>query len=420
MISVGIQKGVFLYLCCKYIYLPIDIQKYTNYFLRIFYLNVEMARKRATKKYGRSIYSPKRGRKYSQKQVYKYYYGGIDSPEKDEDEVVKDVNNLEELGKPTEDPVSDEPATMENTPENPVSNEPATMENTQTEDVELEENAPNVDGEGNVASNNSFVDTLQGTLKVASDSLKNEYNELLGTSAEENESEEEPILETTTVSGDIENKVKALEETVNKLKDTVENTINVECAELKEKVKQLESEKSELQKDLLDAYKKTSSNSSQGLNEDMDSKDLLLDNSEVITEPESDILEKGSADNVYDDDLNTLDNKPTEINESSMGESEEKPTEINESSMGESEEKPTEINESSLVEQEAKPTEMPSSLTEEESDVVEEFPGEITEKPLETPLESTNKPSLQQGGKSKRRRRTIRKSKKQPKYRYVY
>jgi len=420
MISVGIQKGVFLYLCCKYIYLPIDIQKYTNYFLRIFYLNVEMARKRATKKYGRSIYSPKRGRKYSQKQVYKYYYGGIDSPEKDEDEVVKDVNNLEELGKPTEDPVSDEPATMENTPENPVSNEPATMENTQTEDVEPEENAPNVDGEGNVASNNSFVDTLQGTLKVASDSLKNEYNELLGTSAEENESEEEPILETTTVSGDIENKVKALEETVNKLKDTVENTINVECAELKEKVKQLESEKSELQKDLLDAYKKTSSNSSQGLNEDMDSKDLLLDNSEVITEPESDILEKGSADNVYDDDLNTLDNKPTEINESSMGESEEKPTEINESSMGESEEKPTEINESSLVEQEAKPTEMPSSLTEEESDVVEEFPGEITEKPLETPLESTNKPSLQQGGKSKRRRRTIRKSKKQPKYRYVY
>jgi hypothetical protein len=71
--------------------------------------------------------------------------------------------------------------------------------------------------------------------------------------------------------------------------------------------------------------------------------------------------------------------------------------------------KETEVNESSLVEDET----IPSPLN-------KNFSGETVSKPLETPLESTNKPSLQQGGKSKRRRRTIRKSKKQPKYRYVY
>jgi len=252
-----------------------------------------MARHRMTKKQGRSLYAPKNGKVYSRKQLYGYF-GGAPGDEVSADEVSSDV-------KPSVNELSSDNSVNEGSANETLTNEPSSVDGegnvagkelepiTEVDtdaslDKDIKEDGENVEEDGKSEKKTGFLQGVSDVGSLIVDSASEEYNNLVGSKDSSEEKEEPSLLEEGAVSNTMQ---KELED----LKNQVNTIILGECEELKEKIKTLESENKQLKDELLGVYKQTSTITSP-------SSSVVSSPSDVITPESESIMDMGSGSNM--------------------------------------------------------------------------------------------------------------------------
>jgi hypothetical protein len=204
-----------------------------------------MARPRTSKKYGRSIYSPKKGRRYSKKQLYKYY-GGDDTKNPDN----LDQGKLSEID--GEGNVNAEGATE-------VSSEVAAEGAVEVAVEGAAKDATEVSSEGAAAEPSTASKFVEGAKDVANLAYTSAKEEIFG-----NEDEQKQAQQSEEDQGESDGQkvdsveIEKVKEDITEIRSKVEAIIEKEYEESKEKIKTLEEENKRLNDELLNVYRANS------------------------------------------------------------------------------------------------------------------------------------------------------------------
>jgi hypothetical protein len=408
-----------------------------------------MARPRTTKKYGRSIYSPKKGRRYSKKQLYKYY-GGDDT---------KNPDNPDNL---------DQGKLSEIDGEGNVNAEGAAEVSSEVAAEGAAKDATEVSSEGAAAEPSTASKFVEGAKDVANLAYTSAKEEIFGNEDEQKEAKQSELNEDDGEdqgeSDGKEQKVDSVEieevkEEITEIRSKVEAIIEKEYEESKEKVKTLEEENKRLNDELLSIYRANSTinpsnvsnqpdeqppqndmfSNSNGLNDSNNEQvESVRSDSPVEEEASSSLVDEaplGSPQGVSESESNLATSSSSQdglFKDSTQGAGQEDPFKDSEPGLGEGEgvgegiakDVGAGITENADANNEAnKLTQVASAELKNPPAIPlgESLPSSQVSKLPPQLEENNNQRQLIMGGaKSKRHRRTIRKSKKGHKYKYRY
>jgi hypothetical protein len=410
-----------------------------------------MARPRTTKKYGRSIYSPKKGRRYSKKQLYKYYGGNPPETTEEEEKDETQVNSLVDEPSSVSLPVASEKTNLEVNGDGDVApdllqkdGEEKDGEEKDGEEKDGEEKDDELATEGiqeaseqktpaepKEGEGSKFMDVVKNSADLAVQSLNREiYGEPENDEKKQIQDDSINRVENNNGSG-----IEDVQDELKEIKSKVDNIIIQYNEEFKTENRELKEENKRLNNELLTVYRNNSNivKPDSMTNEFNASNDSSLDNSASLGNSQGESMDEqqfqpGSMDGQpvppvptvqpgsIDDSqqqfqTESMDGQPVPpvLPESMDGQPVPPVPPVQSESMNGQPVPPVPPVQPGSMDGQPVPTVEPESMDDSEQ-------GSLNQKQLS----DETKQETYGGAKSKRRRRTIRKSKKGHKYKYRY